>query len=57
LVDYNILNAAGVRLLDDKMFNAVLVLMVVTSLLGPVLTEIFTPRMIRQEARAETAGA
>ena len=44
-------------MLDDKMFNAVLVLMVVTSLLGPVLTEIFTPRMIRQEARAETAGA
>ena len=52
LVGYNTLNTAGMRLLDEKMFNAVLVLMVVTSLLGPILTEKFTPRMIRQETRA-----
>src|SRR6516165_9827218 len=55
LVGYNTLNTAGMRLLDEKMFNAVLVLMVVTSLLGPILTEKFTPRMIRQETRAKTA--
>ena len=57
LVGYNTLNTAGMRLLDEKMFNAVLVLMVVTSLLGPILTEKFTPRMIRQETRAKTAVA
>jgi len=57
LVGYNTLNTTGMRLLDEKMFNAVLVLMVVTSLLGPILTEKFTPRMIRQETRAKTAVA
>jgi hypothetical protein len=31
--------------------------MVVTSLLGPILTEKFTPRMIRQETRAKIAAA
>ena len=43
-------NAAHVQLLDDNMLNAVLVLLVVTSVLGPILTELFTPGMIRQEA-------
>ena len=38
------LNAAGERLLPEEIFNAVLVLLVVTSLLGPVLTELFSPR-------------
>jgi Kef-type K+ transport system membrane component KefB len=51
LVGYNTLNEAGVRLLDEKMLNAVLVLLVVTSILGPIMTELFTPRMIEQEAR------
>jgi Kef-type K+ transport system membrane component KefB len=55
LVGYNTLNAAGARLLDEKMFNAVLVLLVVTSILGPALTQLFTPRMIEQEARAQAA--
>jgi Kef-type K+ transport system membrane component KefB len=55
LVGYNTLNAAGERLLSAEIFNAVLVLMVVTSLLGPVLTEVFTPGMIEQEARTKTA--
>jgi Kef-type K+ transport system membrane component KefB len=49
LVGYNTLNAAGIRLLDEKTFNAVLVLLVVTSFLGPVLTELFTPGMIKEE--------
>ena len=55
LVGYKTLNAAGVRLVDEKMFNAVLVLLVVTSILGPALTQLFTPRMIEHEARAKTA--
>ena len=36
-------------MLDEKMFNAVLVLLVVTSLLGPILTELFTPGMVKEE--------
>ena len=57
LVGYNTLNAAGERLLSEEIFNAVLVLLVVTSLLGPILTELFTPGMIRQEAGVKTAAA
>jgi len=52
LVGYNTLDAAGVRLLDEKMFNTVLVLLVVTSTLAPALTQLFAPRMVEQEARA-----
>jgi len=49
LVGYNTLNAAGQRLLGEEIFNTVLVLLVVTSLLGPVLTGLFTPGMVKQE--------
>ncbi|WP_233890033.1 cation:proton antiporter [Paraburkholderia flagellata] len=50
LVGYKTFNAAGIRLLDAKMLNAVLVLLVVTSILGPLLTERFTPRLVKDEA-------
>jgi Kef-type K+ transport system membrane component KefB len=53
LVGYETLNEARVRLLDEKLVNAVLVLLVVTSILGPVLTELFTPGMVKQEAAAK----
>ena len=36
LVGYQTLNEAGVRLLDENILNAVLMLLVVTSLLGPL---------------------
>lgn len=39
LVAYEATNAVGDRLLDGRMLNAVLVLVVVTAMLGPVLTE------------------
>ena len=45
LVAHDTLNSAGQRLLDDRMFNVVLVLVFVTSLLGPVLTERFASRL------------
>ena len=51
LVGFDTLNAAGERLVADEIFNTVLVVLVVTSLLGPVLTELFTPGMVRPEAR------
>jgi Kef-type K+ transport system membrane component KefB len=57
LVGYNTLNADGERLLTNEIFNAVLVLMVVTSLLGPVLTELFTPGLVKQQARLQAAEA
>src|SRR5262249_26301738 len=57
LVGYDTLNAAGERLLADEIFNTVLVLLVVTSLLGPVLTNLFSPGMIREEARTKAMVA
>jgi Kef-type K+ transport system membrane component KefB len=50
MVGYDTFNAAGERLLAEEIFNASLVLLVVTSLLGPILTEWFTPGMITEEA-------
>jgi Kef-type K+ transport system membrane component KefB len=49
LVAYHTVNASGQRLLDERMLNAVLVLMLATSILGPVLTERFAPRMLDTE--------
>ena len=46
LVSYDTVNAAGQHLLDDMMLNAVLVLMLTTSILGPILTERFAPGML-----------
>jgi Kef-type K+ transport system membrane component KefB len=57
LVGYDTLNAAGERLLADEIFNTVLVLLVVTSLLGPIFTELFTPGMVSQEAGTTPASA
>jgi hypothetical protein len=57
LVGYSTRNGAGERLLGEEIFNSVLVLLVVTSFLGPVLTELFTPGMIREEVRARPAAA
>jgi Kef-type K+ transport system membrane component KefB len=56
LVGYQTLNEAGVRLLDEKILNAVLVLLVVTSILGPLMTELFTPWLIKQEASRQAAA-
>ena len=45
LVAHETLDAAGHRLLDDRMLNVVLVLVFLTSILGPVLTERFALRL------------
>jgi Kef-type K+ transport system membrane component KefB len=50
LVAYQTFNPSGHRLIDDKLLNVVLVLMLATSILGPVLTERFLPRMIKEES-------
>jgi Kef-type K+ transport system membrane component KefB len=56
IVAYETKNSAGVRLIDEPVINTVLVLVVVTSLLGPVLTEHFgRQRLAEQEAAAKLA--
>lgn len=45
LVAYDTFNRAGQRLLDVKMMNVVLVLMLTTAILGPILTQHFARRM------------
>jgi Kef-type K+ transport system membrane component KefB len=45
LVAYRTFNAAGQPLLDNRMLNAVLIAVLVTSILGPVLTQYFALRM------------
>jgi Kef-type K+ transport system membrane component KefB len=59
LVGYKTFNPAGDRLLDVNMLNVVFVLLVVTAILGPVLTERFAPEMLTEAApprRLKTAS-
>jgi Na+:H+ antiporter len=50
LVGYNTLDKAGDRLLDANMLNVVFVLLLVTAILGPVLTDRFAPEMQSEAA-------
>jgi Kef-type K+ transport system membrane component KefB len=53
LVALDTYNPAGQRLLDTRLLNVVLVLVVTTSILGPVLTERFVPLMMRSSPGEE----
>jgi Kef-type K+ transport system membrane component KefB len=57
LVAHDTLSAAGLRLLDDRMLNVVLVLVLVTAILGPVLTEHFATRLLGTRASASTSAS
>jgi Kef-type K+ transport system membrane component KefB len=57
LVAYQTTNAAGVRLIDEPVINTVIVLMVVTSALGSILTERFGERLVPNAASAEQLTA
>ena len=50
LVAYKTVDRTGSHLLDDRMLNVVLALMLSTSILGPVLTEHFAPRLIKERS-------
>jgi Kef-type K+ transport system membrane component KefB len=50
LVAFNAQNAAGQRLIDEPVLNSVIVLMVVTSFLGPILTDVFGRRLVAAAA-------
>jgi len=45
LVAYNTTNAAGERLIGEPVLNSIIVLLVVTSVLGPILTERYASRL------------
>jgi Na+:H+ antiporter len=49
LVAFQTKNADGVRLIDEPVINTVIVLMVVTSVLGPILTARFGKRLAEAE--------
>ena len=53
LVAYNTTNAAGERLIGEPVLNSVIVLLVVTSVLGPILTERFARRLPAPRAEVE----
>jgi Kef-type K+ transport system membrane component KefB len=55
LVAYDTFDPTGQRLIDERLLNVVLVLMLTTSILGPVLTEHFTPRMVPELKPAKAA--
>jgi Kef-type K+ transport system membrane component KefB len=53
LVAFDTRNPAGQRLIDVHLLNVVLVLMLTTSILGPVLTELFAPRLLEDATQDE----
>ncbi len=59
LVAYSTFNPAGQRLLDNRMLNVVLVLMLFTAVVGPILTQHYAPRLVAHapEKGAETDRA
>jgi Kef-type K+ transport system membrane component KefB len=50
IVAFNTVSPAGTRLIDRPMLDTVLVLMVTTSILGPVLTQYFAPGLLEAQA-------
>jgi Kef-type K+ transport system membrane component KefB len=57
IVAYETKNAAGARLIDEAMINTILVMVVVTSILGPILTEHFGRQCLEQRHRTASGGA
>jgi hypothetical protein len=51
LVAFDTRNPAGQRLIDNRLLNVVLVLMLTTSILGPVLTEHFDLASLKTQRR------
>jgi len=57
LVTHDTIGASGQRLLDDRMLNVVLALVLVTSILRPVLTERFAPHLASVNVHPEIKSA
>ena len=56
LVAYRTFNAAGQPLLDNRMLNGILIVVLVTSILGPMLTQHFALRMQEPGPAGSPAG-
>ena len=54
---FDTVNDYGDRLITESVLNAVIVLMVLTAVLGPVLTERFGRRMVVEEEEADAKAA
>jgi Kef-type K+ transport system membrane component KefB len=57
VVAYQAKNPAGVRLIDEPVINTVVVLMVATSILGPMLTERFGRKLAHRSQAVGTASS
>lgn len=55
LVAYGTFDRAGQRLIDGRLLNVVLVLMLTTAILGPILTARFAPGMLQERTPEEAA--
>jgi Kef-type K+ transport system membrane component KefB len=55
LVAYDTFNRAEQRLIDGRLLNVVLVLMLTTAILGPVLTQRFAPGMLPEKTQEDTS--
>lgn len=56
LVAYEAINSSGERLIDEPVLNSVIVMMVVTSILGPILTEVYGKRLPEAREQALANG-
>ena len=56
LVAYETRNAEGIRLIDEAVLNTMLILVVVTSVLGPILTEYYGRRLLAHQPAAAEAS-
>jgi Na+:H+ antiporter len=56
LVAFDSFNPLHLRLIDQRMLNVVLVLVLATATLGPVLTQYFAPRMLDASREATRAS-
>jgi hypothetical protein len=56
LVAFNTFNPLHHRLVDDRMLHVVLVLMLITATLGPVLTQVVAPRMVKDSLAGTLNG-
>jgi Kef-type K+ transport system membrane component KefB len=56
LVAFKTFDPAGQRLIDHRILNAVFVLVLFTSILGPVLTQRFAPRMLEDQTRVNVSN-
>ena len=57
LVGYQASQPSGQRLIDEPMLNTVLVLVIVTSVLGPILTELYARRVSGKKAAPRSRPA